>query len=145
MPASQAKAGPGFLIDYFDGSGWVHVGEVQDIDLSGDTTNTDDVTNQDSDSGYMEFLGTLQDGGSVTFPMNLVAADAGQIALQTLKQARTVVPWRIQMVDTGWWTHFRGLITNLGRTFPLNKAMKRNVTIKVSGPVQETESAEVPA
>jgi predicted secreted protein len=139
--ASAAKAGPGFLLDVFWEDAWAHIGEVQGITGPSETTDTEEVTNQDSEGGYKEYLATLQDGGDVTFPMNLVPDDPGQILLTTIKHARATVPWRIQLVDTGFWAHFEGLITALGRTFPMG-VMKRNVTIKVSGPVDELESEE---
>jgi predicted secreted protein len=139
---SQATAGPGFLLDYekpSDGS-WVHVGEVKDINGPDESTDEVDVTNQDSTGGFKEFIATLQDGGNVTFDTNLVPGDTGQQALFGLKHARTIVPWRIQEGDTGYYTHFKGFVNKLGRAFPVGGVMTVSCGIRVSGPVSETQA-----
>lgn len=144
MAVSQAIAGPGFLLDYEDPddiSNWIHVGEVLDINGPSETTAEHDVTNQDSEGGFAEFIAGLQDGGTVTFDVNLVPGNVGQQAFAALKHARTIVDWRIQLADTGYYEHFRGFINNLGKTFPFNGVMRTSCGIRVSGPVTETTDA----
>lgn len=138
MSTSQAIAGPGFLIDYEDptDSGiWKHVIEVEDITGPSETTDTIEVTNQDSDGGYKEYFSTLQDGGTVTFPSHFIPSDTDQQAMLTHKHNRDTLNWRIRLADSGYAVFFAALITNLGFAFPRGGVAGMNVTLKVTGPV----------
>ena len=138
--ASEAIAGPGALLDYEDPTTpgtWIHVGEVKDINGPTESTDEVEVTNQDSVGGFKEFRATLQDGGTVTFDTNFVPGNTGQQNLNALKHARTIVPWRIMIADSGYATYFSGFINNLGRAYPFGGVFTRSVGIRVSGPVSE--------
>ena len=138
MSTSQAIPGPGFLIDYEDpltpGS-WQHVLEAEDINGPAETTDTIEVTNQDSDGGYKEYFATLQDGGEVTFQSHYLPGNAIQEAMLTLKHDREVLNWRIRITDTGFAVFFTAIITNLGYSFPRGGVAGLAVTLKVTGPV----------
>src|SRR5690242_18598641 len=102
MAESQAIVGPGFEFDYEDPDTpgtWVHVGEALDFTGPTETTETVDVTNQDSTGGFREKRPSLQDGGTVSFPMNLVPGDTGQQNLADLKHDRLIVNCRIKLLD----------------------------------------------
>lgn len=138
MSTSQAIPGPGFLIDYESVTTpgfWHHVLEVEDITGPAETTDTIEVTNQDSDGGYKEYFATLQDGGTVTFPSHYLPGNADQEAMLVHKHNRTKLNWRIRVSTTGYAVYFSGLITNLGYSFPRGGVAGLNVTIKVTGPV----------
>lgn len=142
MSESQAIPGPGFLISFEDPDSpgtWHKVTEVGDIDGPSQTRDTVEVTNQDSDGGYKEYKTTLKDGGTVTYPMNAVPGDTAQSKLDDLYENGDLTGWHIKEGDTGFYVHFKGLVTNLSRTYPVGNVMKRNVTIKVSGRVTENE------
>lgn len=134
---SQATPGPGFLLDYDAGSGWIHVGEVKDINGPTESTDEVDVTNQDSTGAFKEFIATLQDGGTVTFDMHLIPDDPGQVDLIDLKHARTIVDWRIVMADTGFNKLFSGFINTFNHSFPVAGVMTGSMGIRVSGPVDQ--------
>lgn len=138
MSTSIAIPGPGFLIDYEDLATpgiWHHVIEVEDITGPSETTDTIDVTNQDSDGGYKEYFATLQDGGQVTFPSHFIPSDSAQQAMLTHKHNRDKLNWRIRVTDTGYAVYFAALIINLGYAFPRAGVAGLNVTLKVTGPV----------
>lgn len=138
---TKAHVGPGFLLDYRDPdtSQWVHVGQVRDIDGPSETTDEFEITNQDSEGGYKEFVATLQDGGSVSFDVVADGGDEGQQALADLKHARTTVDWRIQMPEDSdeivYGLFFPGFINQFGNSFPLAGAWVRSCQIRVVGPV----------
>lgn len=141
MSTSQAIPGPGFLIDYEDNVTpgiWHHVIEVEDITGPSETTDTIDVTNQDSDGGYKEYFATLQDGGQVTFPSHFIPADSAQQAMLTHKHNKDKLNWRIRVGTSGYAVYFAALITNLGYAFPRGGVAGLNVTLKVTGPVTST-------
>lgn len=138
--ASEATAGPGFLLDFEEPlipGTWTHVAEILDINGPDESTDEVEVTNQDSTENWKEFLATMQDGGNVTFDLNLVPGNAGQTALADLKHNRTTVNWRIRMADTGYGTYFAGFVNKLGRVFPVQGKMTRAAGIRVSGAVTE--------
>ena len=141
MPASQAIPGPGFLLDYDDPDTpglWHHVVEVEDITGPGETTDTIDITNQDSDGGYKEYAATLQDGGTVTFPSHLIPSNNEQVTMLTHKHNKTLLYWRIRIANSGYAAYFNGLITGTALAFPRGGVAGINITIKVSGPVTIT-------
>lgn len=141
MP-STAVVGPGFSLDYEDpetpGS-WTHVGQAQAIDGPSETTDEIEITNQDSEGGFKEFVATLQDGGTVSFPVVGNPADEGQDALATLKHDRTTVRWRIEFPEDAdgvvYGLFFRGFVNQLGNAFAVAGFWARQTGIRVTGPV----------
>lgn len=139
--ASQAIPGPGFILSYDAGEGWVPVSEVGDITGPAETTDTVDVTNQDSVDGFKEYLATTQDGGQVTYTSHYLPSDSGQAELLEIKHDRTVVSWRITVGSTGYYVHFDGMVTGLSFSWPVAGVAGMNVTIKVTGPVTASQDS----
>ncbi len=139
---THAHIGPGFLLDYENPdtpADWVHVGQVTTMDGPGEATDEFEVTNQDSEGAFREFVPTLQDGGNVTFDVIGNISDEGQTALAELKHDRAVLNWRILFPEDSdgivGVVYFTGFLNNLGNTFPLDGAWTRSTSIRVTGPV----------
>jgi len=108
-------------------------------------TSTIDTTTHDSDSGYMDFISSLKDGGEVPFPIefdpndiahNETATVAGVNAggLHYLFEQRVKRNMRVAL-PTSPATRFRflGLVTGLDADLKVKGSIKSNVIIKVSG------------
>jgi hypothetical protein len=82
---SAAQYGVGTVIAINTGSSgsptWTTIGEVISVKQTGRKARTADVTNLQS--GAAEFITTLVESGSFAIEGNRVAADAGQVALET--------------------------------------------------------------
>lgn len=143
MAETVAFAGPGFLLDYEDpdvpGS-FIHVLQCRDIDGPNETTDVIDITNQDSEGGFKEFLPTLQDGGTVTVEVVGDPAQATQRDVADLKHNRVRTRWRIRYPeDSGstWVTVFPAIVTGWGFRYPYAGLFTRNLTLRVVGPIEE--------
>jgi predicted secreted protein len=140
--ASTAIVGPGFSLDYEDPDNpgdWIHVGQAQAISGPSESTDEIEITNQDSEGGFKEFVATLQDGGTVTFPVVGAPGDQGQDDLAALKHDRETVRWRIQFPEDEngvvYGLFFNGFVNQLGNEFPTAGFWARQTGIRVSGPV----------
>jgi hypothetical protein len=117
------------------------IAQVRDINGPALTGETDDVTNRDSSGGFREYIGTLKDGGDVTF--NIVydpdqtthsASAAGGVV--TLLTSGALNNFRVTFSDsTPATATFAGIVTAFAPTLPLAGAMTADVTIKVSGAI----------
>lgn len=137
--ASAAVAGIGTLLKIGDGGGsevFTTVGEVKDITGPGLTADLVEVTNMDSPSFFKEWLAVLKDGGEVTFDINYVQTSTTQAQLVTDYGNRTRRNFQIVTTHASPKTiAFAAFITNLGHTFPVQDAVKRAVTLKITGAV----------
>jgi hypothetical protein len=106
---TQATASYGATVT-IDGVPIAEVGDISGLDLS---TDLDEVTNHSSPDGVEERLATIKRLGELTFPMNVVVADAGQQDLFAAWEGRTtpefVVTFMSGMVQT-----FDGFVTGFG-------------------------------
>jgi predicted secreted protein len=114
-----------------------------DITGPGATRDTEDVTSHSSVGGYREYITTLRDGGEVTCDIFWVW-DETQTELDVAFAENPARNWRILFpVDeddiddatgtTGY--EFSGLITDLSWSSPVAGALKRSLTVKITGPV----------
>lgn len=126
---TDAKASYGTVLQ----KGGVPIAEVTDIQGPGLALRTAEVTPHDGD-GWSELIGTIKDGGDVTFTLNFLPDLAGHIALVTALTARTVDVYRIIWTDTsGTIWEFSGLVTACPPAAPVDGALTAAVTIKVTG------------
>lgn len=97
--------------------------------------DTIDVTAHDSPDGWMEFIGSLKDGGELSCDINY---DPAEITHDLDDDFGDVDPrkWKIVILpdtaDEYTWT-LNGILTKLGDEFPYDDKMGRSMTIKVSG------------
>jgi predicted secreted protein len=99
------------------------------------TRETIDVTAHDSPDGWMEFIGSLKNGGEVTLEINY---DPGNATHDLDDDFEVRDPKNYQIVllpgeaDEHTWA-FAGIMTQLGDEFPYDDKMARNMTVKITG------------
>jgi len=118
------------------------VGPLAGPSLSRDTI---DVTNQDNQSGYKEFIGSLKDGGEVTLTLFWNTNAVGQFQPDGLYAAfEDGLEHNFQIVlpaaDFSW--KFAGVVSKMAWKYDPNAAQTCDTTIKVSG--KPTLAAYVP-
>lgn len=105
------------------------------LDISGpDMSKTEiDVTAHDSPDKFMEFLGGLRDGGSVTFDINWNPAETTHTPLLSdFEDDDDPRDYMITYPDTST-TEFTGIVTGWSPSAPVDGKLTASVTIKVSG------------
>jgi predicted secreted protein len=108
-----------------------------DLTGPGTTRDTQDVTSHTSTGGYREFITTLRDGGEVSCDIYWVF-DASQTLLEDAFDSNASVNFQIVFTDAGNTTYgFAGLVTDLSFSAPVEGALTRSLTLKVTGPVTE--------
>lgn len=96
---------------------------------------TIDVTAHDSEDGWMEFLGSLKDGGEVSLDLNY---DPRVVSHDLDDDFDDSVPRNYQIVifpgtDDEYTWDFAGIMTGLEDEFPYDDKMARSATFKISG------------
>ena len=112
------------------------IAEVMDISGPSLTLNTAEVTSHDS-GGWKETIGTILEGGEVSFDINFVPTNAthsegsGLIADML---ARTVRNFQIVFPDSGSTTwEFAALVTGFEPGAPVDGALTASVTLEITG------------
>ena len=137
-----ARAGIGTLLQMApttSPTNFTTIALVGDIGGPSMTAGTYDSTTQDVTDGYKTFITGLKDGGEVTFPLFFDASEAthkdASGGLVDAFNNSLLNYWRIKIADQSPqvnWT-FRGVVTKLDFSFPVDGIQKCNATIKVSG------------
>jgi predicted secreted protein len=97
--------------------------------------DTIDVTAHDSPGGWMEFVGSLKDGGEISCDINY---DPAEVTHDLDDDFDDVDPrhWRIVILpdteDEHTWA-LTAILTKLGDEFPYDDKMARSLTLKVTG------------
>lgn len=135
-----AIASFGTLLKIGDGAtaeAFTTIAEVMDISGPSQTLATAETTSQTSANKARTFIGTVLDGGEVTFDINYEPAGAthdqttGLIKDQT---DMTVRNFELVFPDAGTTTwSFAALVTNFEPTAPVDGALTASVTLKISG------------
>lgn len=140
---SAAVAEIGFLGWFGIGAGsplvYTRIGQITAVTPAEKTMAVADVTHFESPNGYREFITTLKEGGE--WQAELLYVPAVSDTLEDAFDSGALLPCQFT-TKTGIRIQFTGLITNLGRQIPLDGAIKRMVTFKVSG--GETRLAALP-
>jgi hypothetical protein len=124
MGATQAVASYGATIT-IDAVDIAEVGDIAGLDLS---TDLDEVTHHGSPDGVEERIPTIKRLGELSFPMNVVSADAGQQDLFAAWEGRSecnfVVTYMSGIVAT-----FVGFVTGFGLAAPVAGHDSADITI----------------
>ena len=94
-----------------------------------------DVTHHESPDSYMEFIGTLRDGGEVSFEGNSIPNDVTHTKLETDFDAGTKRNYELSIPGSApalKWS-FAGILTALSLEFPHDGKQPVTGTIKISG------------
>lgn len=142
--SSEAQTGSQTLFQIKISTTFTTIGEVLTIAQSGKTNKTADVTNLQSTAE--EFIATLLSPGKYEITMNRVPADAGQAALATNFNAKTIAAFQITLPMTasqstsGDTYAFSGLVEELEDIDSVSptKQLMSKAGIKVSGPISYT-------
>ena len=139
---SNAISGPGFLLGVAssDLGPFTTVEEVKEIKGPEQVLATVDVTNQSSPNFYREWIPTLIDGGTVTFPVNYNPANTEQQQALTILQSRTLTYFQLVIGSTSMAFHWAGYFTKFGGTWPVENVAAIDVEIKITGPVTGPEA-----
>lgn len=110
------------------------VAEVISITGPGESTDSLDVSNMDSDNEFKEFIAGLHDGGEVSFEANFKSSDStGQIALHTDMQAGTSRTCQITLPDSLGNISGTAICTRFEFSFPVDGPARISATIKYTG------------
>jgi hypothetical protein len=138
--ATAAKSSFGTFLKLGDGGTsetFATIAEVLDIKGPSLELETEDVTSHDSTDGWAEHIGTILNGGEISFEMNWLPANATQsfgsgllkdLAGRTKRNFQLVVP----AATTLTWT-FAALVTAFEPDLPVKGAQKARITLLLSG------------
>ncbi|ACM39177.1 MULTISPECIES: phage tail tube protein [Rhizobium/Agrobacterium group] len=133
MPASEAQIALGLVVEMADEATpatRTYLAEVTDITPPSETTDTVDVTHQQSANRYREFIDGLTDGGDFSFDMNYVAGSASDVYLRA---SRNKSKWVYITFPSGHQLIFKGKRTGYEISASLGDKQTVTVTFKVSG------------
>lgn len=113
------------------------IAEVKDTKPPALKQATEEVTNHGSTGGWREFVGTLLEGGEVTFTLNFVPTDATQgystgliadLVNKTLRNFQLIFP---DAGSTTW--AFAAHVTGFEPDAKVEGALEADVTLEISG------------
>lgn len=111
------------------------VGECQDVKLNGETVDFAEFTHQQSPSGYREFKPTFKNPGEITCTFNWTS-DAQQATLKTAFDASELLYFQILWPNSKTST-FTGYVANLGIDGSMAGALRKTLTIRITGAIVE--------
>lgn len=114
------------------------IAEVLDIKGPGMSLETEEATSHDSTDGWVEHIGTLLDGGEISFEVNWLPANVTQsfttsgllkdMVDRTRRNFQLVVPAASSLT----WT-IPALVTKFEPDLPVKGKQKASLTLKVTG------------
>lgn len=138
--ATAAKSSFGTFLKLGDGASsetFTTISEVKDIKGPGLKLSMEEVTSHSSTAGWVEKIGTLLDGGTITFEMNWLPAHATQsysagllkdMVNRTLRNFQLVVP----AASTLTWT-IPAYVAEFQPDLKVKGAQVASVTLEISG------------
>ena len=137
---SNAISSFGTLLKIGDGAGtevFTTIAEVMDISGPSSTMNTAEVTSQTSANGYSEHIGTILNGGEVSFDINYGPTDGTHdesTGLISVMNARTLNNFQLIFPDSGTTTwSFAALVTGFEPSAPVDGPLTASVSMLISG------------
>lgn len=124
---------------------WVKIAQASTTGISRSADSVD-VTTFDSPLRYREFIKGLLDGGeltiSVVFDPEFIGDfgdEWGQVALDDMFENCSVESFRIKLPDEDnvIYIYFDAILTGDGLTVPLDDAITKEYTLKITGPIEE--------
>lgn len=134
--SSAAFLGAGTVVSYCATEDGVYtpLAEVTNVDGPTKSRDTVEVTNLDSEGGYMEFIGGFRNPGQVNIPMNFTH-DTYEI-MNTLFEADDRYWFRIDLPNTEQTRfQFEGLVINCPISVQTKSQVLSNVSIQCSGQI----------
>lgn len=140
MAETLARSGKNTLLQMGDGGSpeaFDTILEVRAVNGPNETAELEDVTHMNSPGNYKEFITTLLEGGDCPFECNFVPGDPAQEVLHTAFKAQLKKNMRLVMPAGDKRYEFTSFLTQLGRAFPHNGAMKLTGTFKLTGELDQ--------
>lgn len=138
MTTPIGQTGTGVKFKRYGGASYVDVANVMDFNGPSSTKETHDVSTFDN-SKYRTFITGLIDGGDVTF--TLVYTSQGYDLFKTDFESNTSVSYQVVIPSSGSslakTLTFEGNVTALPLAVPLDDKMGLDITIKISGEVED--------
>lgn len=146
MPTLTGYAGLGAQLQRGDGAlpeVFTTIPGCGDITGPGKSRDTIETTSLDSTGGYRTFITGLRDGGEISCDMNWLGDDPTQLALETDFADNDATNYQLVFPFTPLHEtfSFAGFVTKLDMAVPMNDKITRALTIKITGPVTQTNDA----
>jgi hypothetical protein len=109
---------------------------VISIAQSGDKVTTDKTTNMQSVNGVDTYIAGTQEPGTFDVKGQLLPADASQVALNGIRDAKLPVNFLVNYAG-GSQRAFSGIVESITPSVTLDKVSTVDIKIKVTGPVTE--------
>ncbi len=141
MAETQGVVGLGSLLKVATSaspSNYQTVGECKDLALGGESVEFAEFTHQQSPSNYREYKPTFKNGGDLTTTFNWTD-DAQQATLKTAFNASQKLYFQV-VYPNGKTDEFTAYVANIGKVAPLNGALRKNLTLRISGEIAESDS-----
>lgn len=133
---SEGFLGAGAEFLRHDGSSYVKLANVYDINGPGFSREVVDITTYDSTGGYREKIGGLRDGGQLTFTMNFKRSEF--LILKGDFENDQVEQYQVKIPDGPNTTlSFDGLVIEMPISMPVADRVTVDVTIEISGQVAD--------
>ena len=139
MPPSQARIGHGSLLKRGNGASpeiFETIAEVTNINPP-DTEGEDvKVSHMESPGGFHEYIPGMQEGGEVSFTINLIPAHPthnSTTGLAADKRTRATKNWKIELAGNVATWAFSGYVKGFKVAIPVDDKVAADVTIKVTG------------
>lgn len=114
------------------------LGVLKEFSGTETTLETADVTNFDDVTGFRRFIGTMLDGGEITFMMEYDPNLSVHATLDIVQRTRGTKKFKFSYAGLTVNTVVEALVTSLGREFPIENVMAINVSLKVTGAPTES-------
>ncbi len=139
MSATQGTGAYGTLLQRStDGVAYTTVSEITNLSGPGRSAETLDFTHMESPEGYREIKPSFKSGGEVTLEVNYTPAVASQYVLSQDFESQLIRYWKVAWPDdANSYTKFQGYVTAIAPAAPVDGKLTENVTIMVSGPVND--------
>jgi hypothetical protein len=112
---------------------WTEIGEVTDVDRAAGSRSEIDTTHLQSTS--KEYLLGLRDSGTVTFNVNWLFDDAGQLALLTAEGSDDAYDFRVTYPSTDVMTFSAYVQSVSGPSAAVDGKLSGSVTLRITGDV----------
>ncbi len=128
---------------------WVKMGNIGDIEGPEIEVETEETTAHDSPDGWTEYVGTVIEGGEVSFEIRYRPSDAqhawdGTLSWPGMLKSLNAHQFRIVFPDPAWANkalQFSAIVTGFKPKAEVKGVLTADVTLKVTGPVTEVSTA----
>lgn len=114
---------------------WTDIAQIKDLNGPGLSGETTDVTTHDSTDGFREHLGTLRDGGELSFDVEFDPEEtAGQAYLLTSYKTGVTIDLHLvfKTANNHTWA-FSGIVTKFEPKNPVAGSIQASISLKLTG------------